>query len=78
MEHYNPGDHSKAICEDCNKLVDTTFVVRNVPFDDGIGVAKNILVAVCDLCDQTVAIPAQSVATIAEARKEAESSTSND
>lgn len=73
MEHYNPGDHSRAICETCNRLVDTTFVVRDVPFNDGIGIVKNILVSACDLCNNTVAIPAQSVAAIAEARKGAES-----
>ncbi len=73
MEHYKLGDHSKAICENCNSVVDTTFAVRDVPFNDSVGVATNILVAVCNLCNETVAIPAQSVAAIAKARKEATS-----
>ncbi len=73
MEHYKLGDHSRAICETCNRLVDTTFAVRDVPFNDGVGVATNILVAVCNNCKEVVAIPAQSVAAIAEARKGLES-----
>lgn len=64
MEHYKLGDHSKAICEDCNRVVDTTFVVRNVPFFDGSGIVENILVAVCNNCNEVVAIPAQSTAAI--------------
>ena len=73
MAHYEPGDKSKAVCEACESVVDTTFEIRDVPFDDGVGLAKNILVAVCDVCNDTVAIPSQSVITIVEARKQAES-----
>ncbi len=64
MAHYKPGDTSKAVCEYCNKIVDTTFVVRDVPFFDGSGIVENILVAVCDNCNEVVAIPAQSTVAI--------------
>lgn len=66
---YDEGEKSKAICEGCRQLVNTTFSRRDVPFSDGKGEAKNILAAVCDLCDEVVAIPAQSTPAIREARQ---------
>ena len=73
MTRYEPGDKSRAVCESCESVVSTTFAVRDVSFSDGVGTAKDILVAVCDLCDDVVAIPAQSVISISEIRKLAES-----
>jgi len=64
---FREDDKSKAICPHCGKLVNTTFVRRDVPFSDGKGSARDILVARCDICDQTVAIPAQSTPAIREA-----------
>lgn len=69
MTFYNEGDKSQAICEDCVSVVDTTFQRRNVPFDDGYGVVQNVLVAVCDICDRVVAVPAQSTPAIKAARE---------
>ncbi|HEV3422394.1 MAG TPA: hypothetical protein VG105_01155 [Paraburkholderia sp.] len=66
---YEEGEKSKAICERCQQLVSTTFVRRDVPFSDGTGEASNILAAVCDHCDEVVAIPAQSTPAIREARQ---------
>ncbi|SDF89759.1 hypothetical protein [Paraburkholderia phenazinium] len=62
------GEKSKAICQSCKQIVSTTFARRDVPFSDGIGEVKDILVSVCDLCDRVVAIPAQSTPAIREAR----------
>lgn len=62
------GDKSRAICEHCEALVETTFARRNVPFSDGQGVAESILVAVCDTCGQVASIPAQSTPAIKAAR----------
>lgn len=64
------GDHGKALCEHCQQVVSTTYVRRNVPFSDGHGEAKDILVGVCDVCDTIVAIPSQSTPAIKEARKQ--------
>lgn len=64
---YTVGDKSKAICENCKGVVPTTFAVRDVPFSDWSTVAESILVAVCDHCDDVVAIPAQSIPSIREA-----------
>lgn len=58
------GEKSKALCEDCGDIVSTTFAYRDVPFDDGSGVANDILAAVCDKCDRVVALPAQSVPAV--------------
>ena len=62
------GEKSKAICESCRQIVSTTFAQRDVPFSDGKGEVKDILVAVCGLCNQVVAVPAQSIPAIREAR----------
>lgn len=70
-QFYKDGDKSKAICEDCSKLVTTTFGYRDVPFSDGVGMAQNILVACCDECERVVAIPAQSTPQIRAAREKA-------
>ena len=69
---YSPGDKSRAICEHCAKVVGTTFAYRDMPFDDGSGIVKDILAAVCDLCDAVVAVPAQSVPAIRRVREAAE------
>lgn len=74
MKLYSPGDKSRAICEDCGKLVTTTFGYRDVPFSDGKGLARNILAAACDDCGVVVAVPAQSTPAIAKAREQAETS----
>lgn len=72
MQLYEAGDKSEAICEHCKSLVPTTFMYRDVPFDDGSGIVKDILVAVCDICGAVVAIPAQSTPAIRRARENAE------
>ncbi|MEB6590409.1 MULTISPECIES: hypothetical protein [Pseudomonas] len=64
------GDSGKALCEHCQAVVPTHYVRRDVPFSDGQGVAKDILVGVCTRCDGVVAIPPQSTPAIREARKQ--------
>ncbi len=70
MKIFQEGDTSQAFCSQCTELVRTTFVRRDVPFSDGRGLAKNILVGACDHCGQTVAVPAQSAPAISKARRE--------
>ncbi|KRA65264.1 hypothetical protein [Rhizobium sp. Root651] len=72
MKLYQPGDTSRAICPHCGKLVSTTFAYRDVPFEGGSGVVKGILAAVCDECQNVIAIPAQSTPAIRRARDAAE------
>ena len=69
MTIFQDGDKSRAFCNYCADVVDTTFCHRDVPFSDGYGLAMAILVSVCDTCQKTVAIPAQSTPSIAGARK---------
>jgi hypothetical protein len=70
MEFYKEGDHSKAICGHCKKIVPTTFTVRRANLKDGdaILVVPNVLVSVCDVCDRTVGVPQQSFAAVSEVR----------
>ncbi|MBA96176.1 hypothetical protein [Sulfitobacter sp. M22] len=72
MKLYSAGDKSKAICQSCQDVVETTFLYRDVPFDDGTGVVKDILASVCDHCGEVVAIPAQSLPAIRRAQKNVE------
>ena len=71
MKFYVEGDKSRAICSYCEGLVETTFARRDVPFSDGQGLAKGILVAVCDQCGAVVGTPAQSTPAIKAAREAA-------
>lgn len=66
---YHDGGKSTAICSHCAKVVSTTFVRRDVAFNDGQGLAKGNLVAVCDVCDAVVATPARSTPAIRAARR---------
>ena len=67
-KRYAEGDQSRAVCPHCAILVSTTFAYRDVPFNDGKGKARHILVAVCDLCREVAAVPAQSTLAIKQAR----------
>ncbi|MFF7064272.1 hypothetical protein [Pseudomonas sp. NPDC008258] len=62
------GDSGKALCEHCQAVVPTRYTRRDVPFSDGRGVAKDILVGVCTRCEVVVALPPQSTPAIHEAR----------
>lgn len=58
------GDAQKAVCEHCRSLEKTTFKLRDVPFSDGSGLVKNVLVGVCDKCDQVSILPHQSTPVV--------------
>lgn len=71
MKLFQEGDRSKAACEHCGRIVTTTFMRRDVPFSGNReAIARNILVAACDVCEATVAIPAQSTLAISKVRRE--------
>lgn len=74
MEIFKEGDKSKAICEHCKKISETTFKVRTSQIQDGQKTLRvpDVLVAVCDTCDKVAAIPQQSFAAVAEVKKKAE------
>ncbi|WP_047302298.1 hypothetical protein [Pseudomonas fluorescens] len=70
MKLFLQGDRGKALCEHCQQVVGITYLRRDVPFSDGHGLARDILVGVCDQCATTVAIPPQSTPAIKEARQQ--------
>lgn len=72
MKLFTAGDKSQAICEACAAVVPTTFHYRDMPFDDGVGIATDILVATCDRCDTVVSVPAQSLPAVRSARSVAD------
>ena len=70
--HYE-GEKGRAVCGR-DGLSSTTFARRDVPFSDGEGLAKGILVGVCNACGEVVAIPPQSTPAIKAARERATTS----
>ena len=70
MKLHVPGDKSRAMCGDCGP-VETTFRYRDVPFRDGSGTVRDILVGVCDKCGMVATIPPQSTPAIRAERQRA-------
>jgi hypothetical protein len=70
MKLYVEGEKGRAVCGR-DGLSSMTFSRRDVPFSDGGGQAKDILVGVCDKCGEVIAIPPQSTPAIRAAREKA-------
>jgi len=70
--HYE-GEKGRAVCER-DGLCGMTYARRDVPFNDGEGMVRDILVGVCDACGEVVAIPPQSTPAIKAAREKATTS----
>jgi len=64
MKTLNEGDTKTVACNTCELLQNATFQLRDVPFSDGSGLAKNILVGVCDTCNSVAVVPHQSTPDI--------------
>ncbi|MFC1777441.1 hypothetical protein ACFL3I_08875 [Pseudomonadota bacterium] len=64
MKILRVGDTQKAACSECKSFVTVTFKLRTVPFSDGIGAVKNVLVGVCDRCDCVAVLPHQSTPVV--------------
>jgi len=56
---YKVGDVHSCMCENCGGITDATFRKRDVPFSDGSGIVEDILVGVCNKCDEVVLFPPQ-------------------
>lgn len=65
------NDTSNAICNHCKKLVATMYKVRPYSINKNIQPVK-ILAGVCDICDSTITIPAQSTKIIKKHREKYE------
>ena len=59
MKIIKVGDTQKAACNNCKSFQNVTFKLRDVPFSDGSGIVKNVLVGVCDSCDSVAVLPHQ-------------------
>ena len=64
MKIVKVGDTQKAACHQCRRFENVTYKLRNVPFSDGAGVVKNVLVGVCDCCDSVAVLPHQSTPAV--------------
>jgi hypothetical protein len=71
MKLFTSGEKGRALC-DRDGLVSTTYRYRDVPFSDGQGQVRDILVGVCDRCDRVLAIPPQSTPAIGAERARAQ------
>jgi hypothetical protein len=63
MKFFKVGESQKAACEICKCFQNSTFKLRNVALSDG-GIVHNILVGVCDKCDNVNILPHQSTPLI--------------
>ena len=68
MKLLKVGDTKKSICESCESRVKVVYELRDVPFSDGSGVVSDVLVGVCDVCDEVCSLPAQSIPMVKAAR----------
>jgi hypothetical protein len=66
---FEEGERRMAACPHCAQTAATTFARRNIPLNEGEGMAKAILVEICDACGAIAAIPAQSMPAIRETRQ---------
>ena len=64
MKIVKVGDTQKAACHQCRRFENVTYKLRDVPFSDGKGVVKNVLVGVCDCCNSVAVLPHQSTPVI--------------
>ena len=64
MKILKVGDTKNAACNNCKSFQGVTFKLRDVPFNDGSGVVKNVLVGVCDNCDSVAVLPHQSTPAV--------------
>ena len=70
MKILREGDTERALC-DIDGWVTVRFQYKDVPFSDGSGVVRGILVGVCEACDEVISFPPQSTPSIAAARRRA-------
>lgn len=70
MNFYKENEKSKAICENCRKIVITTFKYGDFKLNNLI--IPDILLGYCDICGEVVSVPHQSTYKINSYRKQHE------
>ena len=68
MKIYKENDKSKAICDKCSKVVDTTFKYEIFKYKNIL--IEDVLQGFCDECGKSVSIPHQSTYKIKSYREE--------
>ena len=63
---YKTGSRGYALCETCEGKVEITYRERNVPLSNGSATVPDVLVGVCDTCDNVTTLPHQSVQLVAD------------
>jgi len=66
MEIVKSEETSTAVCKSCKTFVDVTYRLRDVPLSDGSDIVKDVLVGVCDICDDVCVLPHQSVPKVSK------------
>lgn len=66
---WKVGDRSRAVCEQCGRMVETRFERRAYRLSTPRVDVPDVLVAVCTACDRIAAVPYQSSARLNEARR---------
>lgn len=66
------GDTGEAICPRCEERVSTHYEYRTLHLEETDVDVENVLVGVCDQCQETVTVPAQSTPKLKVARKKKE------
>jgi len=64
MKIFKVGESQKAACEKCQSFENATFQLKDVPFSDGEGIVRNVLVGVCNKCNSITVLPHQSTPAI--------------
>ena len=67
MKIFKEGDHSKALCEKCGDIVQTTFRYGKYKAEGAI--ISDVLQGFCDVCGTLVSLPHQSSYKIKEYRE---------
>jgi hypothetical protein len=67
MKILKIGDQEQAACTNCAAFVTVTYQLRDVPFSDGSGMVSQVLVGVCEQCDQVCVLPSQSTPAVKRA-----------
>jgi len=64
MSIVKVGDTEKAVCNQCKSLVDVTYQLKDVPFNDGRGIVSDVMAGICNQCGSVAVMPHQSTPAI--------------
>ncbi len=74
MRILREGQRRRAICPNCEGIVEIRYEYRTIHLEESDLDVENVLVGVCEECDEVVSIPAQSTPKLKQARARKEES----